>query len=401
MYSRRRLTQSTVLVALLTGARACVSGLTTAQTPNFQPQTIDSKVAIGYGLAIGDVDGDRKPDILLADKTQIVWYRNGDWKRFVMAENLTARDNVAIAARDIDGDGKVEVAVGAQWNPGETSDTTQSGSVQYLIRPADPTQRWEAVPLPHEPTTHRMKWVRMAQGKYSLVVVPLHGRGNRNGEGAGVRILAYIKPENPRDAWQTVLLDDSLNMTHNFDVAPLPGTDAERIVVGGKQGAVTIKPRDGKWAEKSGERVSGVGERRGIGEIRQGRLGSAGFITAIEPMHGNDLAVYILGDQPARHLLTDTFAEGHALATADLLGLGRDQIVAGWRNPDAAGKVGIKLFVPTDEAGSRWESHVIDDNTMATEDLAVADLDGDGRPEIIAAGRATKNLIIYWNKSKK
>jgi hypothetical protein len=38
---------------------------------------------------------------------------------------------------------------------------------------------------------------------------------------------------------------------------------------------------------------------------------------------------------------------------------------------------------------------------MACEDLKVADLDGDGRPEIIAAGRATKNVIIYWNETEK
>src|SRR3954468_17016178 len=88
----------------------------------FEIQTIDENISIGYGLALGDVDGDGKPDILLADQKQFVWYRNGDWKKFVMAENLTEHDNVCIAARDINGDGKVEVAVGAQWNPGETSD---------------------------------------------------------------------------------------------------------------------------------------------------------------------------------------------------------------------------------------------------------------------------------------
>src|SRR6476660_1632019 len=107
--------------------------------PRFEAQTIDDKISIGYGLAIGEVDGDGKPDILLADKKQFVWYRNGDWKRFVMVENLTAFDNVCIAALDINGDGKVEVAVGAQWNPAETSDTSQSGSVHYLLRPDDPT----------------------------------------------------------------------------------------------------------------------------------------------------------------------------------------------------------------------------------------------------------------------
>lgn len=388
-------------IALTVFASLFIGVLSFAQVPTFEPQTIDRLVSIGYGLAVGEVDGDGKPDILLADKTQIVWYRNGDWQRFVMAENLTARDNVAIAARDITGDGKVEVAVGAQWNPGETSDNQKSGAIYYLIRPDDPTQRWEAVPLPHQPTTHRMKWVRLADGKYSLVVVPLHGRGNRNGEGTGVRLLAYLKPDNPRDVWQTVLLDESLNMTHNFDVVPVPGTKSERLVVGGRQGAITLAPRGGQWTPNSTERIPGIGGNRGVGEIRQGRLGSVNFLTTIEPMHGNELVVYTLRGQPQRYLLTDGFREGHALAVADLLGLGSDQIVAGWRNPDASGKVGIKLFVPLDKTGSRWQSHVIDDNTMATEDLTVADLDGDQRPDIIAAGRATKNLIIYWNKSKK
>src|ERR1700704_1179480 len=133
----------------------------TFSEPKFEPQVIDNNVSIGYALAIGDVDGDRKADILLADKKEFVWYRNGDWKRFVMVENLTESDNVCIAARDIDGDGRVEVAVGAQWNPSETSDTLKSGSVHYLIRPSDPTQRWTPVELHHEPTIHRMRWIKV------------------------------------------------------------------------------------------------------------------------------------------------------------------------------------------------------------------------------------------------
>ena len=43
--------------------------------PRFRAQTIDDKIQIGYGVAVADVDGDGKPDILLADKRQIVWYR--------------------------------------------------------------------------------------------------------------------------------------------------------------------------------------------------------------------------------------------------------------------------------------------------------------------------------------
>ena len=131
--------------------------------PKFTPITLDSRIQIGYGLALADVDGDQWPDVLLADKKQFIWYRNpggakardaAAWQKFILAENLTAKDNVCIAAQDIDGDGKYEVAVGAEWNPG---DTENSGAVFYLIPPADRTQRWEAVKLHAEPTTHRMR----------------------------------------------------------------------------------------------------------------------------------------------------------------------------------------------------------------------------------------------------
>lgn len=175
--------------------------------------------------------------------------------------------------------------------------------------------------------------------------------------------------------------------------------DHDRLYIGGRQGAITAAPDGGMWQRNSAEKLNGIGEEEGIGEIRYGTLGSTDFITTIEPMHGNTVNVYVRGEKMRHHELTDDFRQGHALAAADLLGLGRDQIVAGWRESNDAGKVGIRLFVPTDATGSDWEEHVVDDNTMATEDLKVADLDGDGQLDVIASGRDTHNVIIYWNRT--
>src|SRR5829696_8693474 len=69
--------------------------------PKFRHQTIDDKIEIGYGVAAADVDGDKKVDILVADKRQFVWYRNPAWEKFVIAENLTKRDNVCLGAQDL------------------------------------------------------------------------------------------------------------------------------------------------------------------------------------------------------------------------------------------------------------------------------------------------------------
>ena len=138
------------MIRLLLPALILTTSVALAATPKFEREQIGT-IEIGYGLAIGDVDGDKKPDILLADKRQIAWYRNGDWKRFDIAENLNPRvgvrhlDNGCIAARDIDGDGKVEIAVGGQWNPGNTTDDAKSGSVHYLVRPEDPTKKWKPI----------------------------------------------------------------------------------------------------------------------------------------------------------------------------------------------------------------------------------------------------------------
>ena len=82
------------------------------------------------------------------------------------------------------------------------------------------------------------------------------------------------------------------------------------------------------------------------------------------------------------------------------MGLGSDQIAVGWRLPNDAGEFGVKLFVPKNGSFSEFEEHWIDKNGMACEDLQAADLDGDGKPELIASGRSTKNLKIYWNKRR-
>jgi hypothetical protein len=394
-----RLIASAFILASI--AVVSVSASAEVKPPTFRAETIDSKVVIGYGTAIGDVDGDGKLDILLADKKQFVWYKNPEWTRHVIAENLTERDNVCIAARDINGDGKVEIAVGGQWNPG---DTVNSGSVHYLIAPEDRTKMWEAVKLHHEPVIHRMRWLKLAEKRFVLVVAPLHGRGNKGGQGAGVKLLAYHVPNDVRAEWRTELLDETFHVTHNFDTAQWdPSSESEEILYLGREGAMLISFEKDKWTRRPFKDV------KGGGEIRMGMLSkTAQFIATIEPFHGSSLVFYRsalnrgsangkIAEIAERIVLDDSFVQAHAIATGDLLGNGTQQIVAGWRNPNRDGKVGVNLYYPVDAKATKWESVVVDDNKMACEDLRIGDLNGDGKLDIVAAGRATHNLKIYWN----
>jgi hypothetical protein len=391
--------QTKILPVFLFGGYLAVQGAE-PPVPSFKAMDIDTKIEIGYGVAVADVDGDKKPDILLADKNLIVWYQNPSWKKHIIAEKLTPKDHVCIAARDLDGDGKAEVAVGAEWNPG---DTVNSGAVFYMMPPKDRTQKWEPIKLQHEPTTHRMRWTKNWQNESELVVVPLHGRGNKNGQGDGVKILAYKMPADPKDTWTTRVIDDALHMTHNFDPVQWDDDAAEETLIAAREGVSVVNWVDGALKRTQ---LSGT-ESGGAGEVRLGKLaGGKRFFATVEPMHGTNLVVYTApsseGSLWQRNVLDSSLVDGHALACGDLAGNGSDQVVVGWRAMGKTNvKVGIKLFSALDSQGSKWKQTLVDDNTMACEDLCLADLDGNGKLDIVAAGRATKNLKIYLNEGVK
>jgi hypothetical protein len=350
--------------------------------PTFRAQTIDDAIEIGYGVAAADVDGDGHVDILLADKRQVVWYRNPTWEKFILAENLTDRDNVCIAAQDLDGDGKCEIAVGADWAP---NDRENSGAVFYLIPPADRTRKWEPLKLHAEPTVHRMRWLELGDGKWGLVVQPLHGRGSD--PAATAKLLLYHMPDDPRTDWPTELLDDSMQLTHNLHILPRKPA----MILAGKQGLLQITREQGQWHKQWI-----VQSERGAGEVTFVGLGYAmpwPVYATIEPMHGNELVVYepARGEQFQRTVLTDRLHEGHAIAF-----LRPNAIIAGWRG----GGGGVVMFTKPN-ARLPWHETIIDDGGMACEDLCQADLDGDGDLEIIASGRATRNVKIYWNQKRE
>ena len=363
--------------------------------PEFKWRAVEiDKIQIGYGLQLADVNGDGKTDIVLADKNTIQWYENPQWTKHIIARDLTQRDNVCITARDIDGDGKCEIAVGGQWNFRET---LKDGAVFYLIPPRDRTQLWTPVKLYNEPSVHRMHWVRDKNEQYRLVVKPLRGRGSVNGVGNGLRVLEYFMPPNPKDDWKYEVVCDFMHLSHNFHVVNWDDDLEEEMIIAGKEGVWHFDRREDGW---SATQLT----KNFAGEIRDGRLPNGKrFIVTIEPMHGSSSAVYRepkkKGDlwQPVK-VLDEALKDGHALACADYLGVGSDQIVVGWRAMNERGVPGIKLFTPMDEAGKRWRETRISAEGVAVEDIKVADMNGDGRIDIVAAARQTKNLVIFFNE---
>jgi len=379
-------------------------GHASAQAPppqaRWESVTIDT-IEIGYGLQIEDVNGDKKLDIILADKKTVQWYENPTWEKHVIARDLTVRDNVCIAAKDIDGDGRCEIAVGGQWNYRES---IKDGAVHYLLPPENRAKEWLPIKLYHEPSTHRMHWITGPDGTQRLVVKPLRGRGSVDGNGAGLKLLEYFPPEDKQSEWRHEVIADSLHLSHNFHPVNWDDDPEDELIVAAKEGVwhfdrIRENPTETSW--KPTQLTSEF-----AGEVRDGRLPNGKrFIVAIQPMHGSVAATYRQSDSNDSpwelcKVLSESLKDGHALACADFLGMGSDQIIVGWRAMNEPGVPGIKLFTPLDDQGDHWRESQLSSDEIAVEDIKIGDLDQDGRIDVIAAARQTKNLVILFNRTE-
>ena len=73
-----------------------------------------------------------------------------------------------------------------------------------------------------------------------------------------------------------------------------------------------------------------------------------------------------------------------------------------WPSDGAPGEASRGLAVYfVDREGALKTKQPIDTTGMDTEDLIVGDFNGDKKPDIVASGRATRNVKIYWNETQR
>jgi len=383
-------------------AALLAAGGAAAEPLPFAPRVVDPHPGeICYAVTLADVDGDGRDDIVVVTENAVLWYANpgsaeGEWRKRTVIRDQTPRDNVCIAPHDIDGDGKVDFALGASW--------PKTGSVHWLSRGASLDDPWRVHDLGPLHSTHRMRFADvLGTGTAQLVVSPLVAP-----DGApGVALTAYAIPTDPvRDRWPATVLDGTLNRMHNHAHADVDGDGRIDTLTASREGVHLLRKRADGFAKATlaAGMPGSAPNSDGSGEIKAGSLASGReFIVTVEPMHGTAVAVYHpSADGPAapwRRTVIDTgYVRGHALAAVDLDGDGGDEIVFGSSDASAVEGHGPTLAVYRANAdGSAWTREVIDAGGVAVEDLAAADLTGDGNPDIVAVGRATHNVKLYVN----
>lgn len=361
-----------------------------AQPVRFRAHVVAQQIASGYQVIAVDMNRDRKLDLIglgTARQVDLNWYENPAWTPHLITADLPSKINAA--AHDVDGDGLPELAVQHGFS---TAIKTSAGGVSLLSH-RSPTEPWSRTDIDALPTSHRLRWMKLDARRTVLVNAPLLGPDATATDAHATNQLVFY--EGP--GWKRQVLGEVDGLVHGIQatsLAPFGSASADSLLSAGLTGIVQHQLRGGKWLSaplaggspaewpKSGSSDVAVGVHRG-----------APIIASLEPWHGNQVVVYRRDrDAWVRQVLDDTLTDAHALATGDFEGTGRTAIVAGERQ----GRRSVYVYWPPATLGEPWQKHVLDD-TLNASACSVADINADGRVDIICIGNQQPSLKWYEN----
>jgi len=375
----------------------------------WQAHTV-AKIPNGYQVAVADVNGDGKPDILALSSVEniVEWYENPSWK----ARPITTatRQNISLAPLFRNGYPQRGLALASDF---ELNDSTYGGSLWWAEPGNSLDSEWSLRLLGRMPSSHRLRWANLdGSGRLGLVDVPLLGYGAKEPDYEVAAPLTWFEPPEPllrghvsatdagKGEWLSHLIDDSLTVVHGVHIMDWDNDGRDEILTASFEGVHLFRSTGTSpnllWTKTqlaAGDQLSHP--HRGASEVGVGRLKGRRFLATIEPWHGEHVVVYTQGkpgDLWSRQPIDDSLRDGHALVCADLNGDGNDEIVAGFRGPGTS----LYVYYASDPSGMNWERQTLDAQ-MAASGVVAADLKGDGHPDVVAIGASTANVKWYEN----
>jgi hypothetical protein len=357
----------------------------------FAEHTIATGLTGGYQVVVADLNHDGRPDLiaLASGMPELVWYENPTWERHVIAGNQAGMINCTVGGADSEGIPEIVLASGFNMQPKKSA-----GVVSVLRHNGDPRNLWTVTEIDRIPASHRLRTADIdGSGKRVVILEALAAGDAEPPDFRGNTPLVFYRP----GEWKRQpITPQNSGLVHGIYIIDWDGDKRDEILTAGFEGIYLFKlGKDGKWTRTEiAKGDPSPWPKSGSSDVSVGKLGKNRFLAAIEPWHGNQVAVYRRnGTAWQRIVIDDSLVDGHTIQTADLNGDGNDEVIAGYRGQGHS----VYIYYAEDAAGTRWTKHVLDQGGMGAAACAVADLNGDGRPDIACIGTAGANLKWYEN----
>jgi hypothetical protein len=360
------------------------------EIPQFSEHTIATGLKGGYQVVAADLNKDGRPDLiaLASDMPELVWYENPGWERHVIARNQSKMINLVVLES-----GAQPIIVLAS---GFSSEAKDSPGIVSVLEPAEDVRRpWKEREIDRLATSHRLRLADIdGTGNQVVVNAPLTAADAGRPDYRGRTPLVYYRP----GEWKRLLIgDENEGVVHGICVIDSDGDGRDEILTAGFPGIHLYKlPSDGRWTRTEIAKGNPAPwPKCGTSDIAVGHIGKRRFLCGIEPWHGNQVVVYReeKGDW-IRQVIDESYIDGHAICPADINGDGRDEIIAGFRGKGGS----VYIYTAEDELGLRWTRHDLDKGEMCAASCVIVDLNGDGKPDIACIGSATANLKWYESR---
>jgi hypothetical protein len=355
---------------------------------NFKEQVIATDLKGGYQVVAADLNHDGKPDLiaLASGMTDLVWFENPSWERHVIASGLTGMINLAVCDTDAEGIPEIVISYGFSMVYANSK-----GIVAVLKHNGDPRQPWTLTEIDRLPTSHRLRLANI-DGKKVVINAPLIGAKALAPDYRDHVPLVFYRP----GEWKrTVIPSGNEGVQHGITIVDWDGKGRDSILTSSFSGIDLYRYAKDQWTRTEISKGNpDPWPKSGTSDIAVGHTGKQRFLAAIEPWHGNKVVVYTdHRGQWRREVIDDSLLDAHTILTADLDHNGRDQIVVGMRGKPYQ----VLIYSRTDNESRHWQRQVLDSGTMAAAACTAVDLNADHRIDLACIGGATTNLKVYFN----
>ena len=398
----------TALAAVtLSGAPRLRSGEPPAAGPvKFEAHDIDPKLPGAYAVNIADFNKDGKLDVIANSLgvRELAWYENPAWTRHVVVSDTAQIVNQA--PEDLNGDGIPELAFQSSF----AMQAAKSEGVNWIARSAGPGQPWKADRIDAFPTSHHVIWADLdGDGKKELINAPLIGAGSLapTYDQDKASVFWYSQGD-----WKRHVITDAVpGIIHRVRAVKWDGGRRDAILVASFEGIVMYRATGAGPAMKFEKVVLSNGHdsekapRLGASDVGVGRQDGTRFLASVEPWHGNEVVVYTAADghKWIRRVIFDKIGSGHEIAVIDLNADGRDDVIANdnargptQNNPNApVGGVHV-FYAPDDAAKGEWTYQRLEDQAGMNSCVG-ADLNNDKRNDLVCGGAGG---VVRWYENK-